>query len=289
MKSGRNKRFSKMRLSQREIKKLEQEMATEGVSTDEMVELPMGKVFKNSMVAVFDIMGFKGIVEHHSSPGAMQQLAITLNTSMKLAKSAGLWKKFFKKSKEKLVDDVRDSQDDIKVYWFSDTIIVVKSNFRDQNFVDSLGFMEFVVGAFSCMFEKGFSMRGCIDHGDCLRYDKYNYLIGLPFVRAMQSAEELDFSGLIINKEALTRLSSKILKMYGGREIDVRVNKKDLDKRYCVNWLLTTSATKFRKDAFKKKVDKVSQMYGKAINARVRNLNANTVDAMAELMRNGGS
>lgn len=283
------KRLKKRNLTPREMKDFEYEMATVGVPMCKSAEPPFGVLLKNSMVAVFDIMGFKAIIKQMSSPGAMQQLAVTLNTSMTFAKSAGLLKRIFPKLKNTIVDHACDSQNNIKVYWFSDTIILVKPDFRVGNVADSLGFMELVVDAYNCMFEKGFALRGCIDYGDCLRCDKYNYLLGLPFVRAMQSAEGLDFMGLIINEGARAHLSSKVLKMYGGREIDVRVNKKDLDTRYCVNWLRATSATKFRKDAFKKKVDKVSQMHGKTINARVRNLNANTVDAMAELMRKGGA
>ena len=285
-----NNRVRKMQITVSEIRQMEAEMANEKIKSVDSGDLPFGKLLPNSMVAVFDIMGFKSIIESNVQRGSLQMLCATLNSALTSARTEGLWEKYFPRSKNVTVKTVSKAQKEIKVYLFSDTMIIVKPEFKVRGkarVIDTLSFLEFVVGAYYEMFEKGFALRGCIDCGDCLRSDKNNFLLGVPFLQAMVSAESLDFVGLTLTDKAKRVMSLKILPHYGVRKISVRVRRGEMEDRYCLDWLKTTTKRGFCNREFKKRLEKVSKMHGKKINARVRNIIANTVNVMAELAKEG--
>ena len=134
--------------------------------------------------------------------------------------------------------------DKMRFVTFSDTIVLKcpidkpVSDFEQQRLV--MQFFLRVIFAANVMLGCGYPIRGCIDFGKVYLEEKSGLFFGRPYVNSLKISESLDFSGVVMTKEALAKYNqiippaSQVVRVLN---MPVPLNTGEFVDMDCLNWL----------------------------------------------------
>ncbi len=135
---------------------------------------------------------------------------------------------------------------------FSDTIVLKcpidkpVSDFEQQRLVMQFFFR--VIFAANVMLGCGYPIRGCVDFGKVYLEEKSELFFGRPYVNSLKISETLDFSGVVMTKEALTKYNliippnNQVVRVLN---MPVPLNTGRFVDMDCLNWLSKTDYERY--------------------------------------------
>lgn len=127
---------------------------------------------------------------------------------------------------------------------FSDTIVLkcpidkTVSDFEQQRLV--MQFFLRVIFAANVMLCCGYPVRGCVDFGKVYLEENSGLFFGRPYVNSLKISETLDFSGVVLTKEALSKYNQiipSISQVVRVLNMPVPLNSGEFVDMNCLNWL----------------------------------------------------
>lgn len=193
------------------------------------------------LVTTLDILGIRNLMQTLSDV-KLAKVASDITTAFNIAKTDA--ENVMQKQVPAFAKDLMSNFcNKVMTYNFSDTIIFsltidddVRKNISNYLFY----YFYDVVSAFYKMFESGLPVRGCIDYGSFCKGG--NLILGRPFINSFAVSESLDFSGLVITKDAFDFYDINCeIKALQTVIMDVPVKSKNgttfLRDAICANWL----------------------------------------------------
>jgi len=168
-------------------------------------------------IALFDILGFKQIVESNA-------LDEVVKTFAKFVIGASMTRSF--------VTHVYEPAE-ISFRLFSDTILVHSRDDSKEAFLNMVRFSQALVGM---MFQDGILLRGAITKGPVFISD--DVFIGTPIVRAYQMEQEQEWVGCWLEDSCIDSINSEYMAKLANDIVEYHIPLKTggVKTRLALNW-----------------------------------------------------
>ena len=177
-------------------------------------------IMQRRYIALFDILGFKQIVERNLLDRVVKAFAsFIIGTSMA----------------RKFVTDVYE-QAEISYRIFSDTILVYSEKDTKEALLNMVRFCQLMV---SMMFADGILLRGAITKGDVFISEENGVFVGKPIVRAYLMEQDQEWVGCWIDDQCIEAINAEYLVRLMNDDIveyEVPLKSGDVKRRLALNW-----------------------------------------------------
>jgi len=181
-------------------------------------------------VAFLDILGFKSILKNVGS-------ADSLGVQMSELLQASILSALTGKTANVDINQNLDVRTDIRVYQFSDAIILYTEEDKDESLYKVIVVLNLL---FAQSILRGLPLRGALTFGDL--YVNGSIIVGEPMVKASELEGRQEWSGLIVDCKINSSLLSKLKDERLVTNWDVALKKLDdkqkieLERRLVLNW-----------------------------------------------------
>lgn len=246
---------------------------------------PFCQTFKNGFVAVLDIMGFSSYIENHAEDMQMLEAQLEVAECMRWAKELAYCREYRQTKGDSFSKAFFKAKDSIQTFQFSDTLIFVLPDVKQNALISLLAFTMFVAVAVKACFDKGFPVSGAIEYGDCSYNFRENFLLGAAFVKAHEAGGRLSFSGVVVSpsvvdaqKKSLESFSKRMgaspklsipYELY--RIVKISIPKMDgsFYEGYCLDWMLDVESKRFKNSDLRQLIVDKFLAHGKTLTERV--------------------
>lgn len=201
------------------------------------------KNIENGFVAVFDILGYKSLIENNLLIKTASLVSEFIEKIPLLTKKS-LASKFEEEKFAKVDDTINDL---LKTFIISDTIVVCLPFDFDKIHDDfykkatTMYFFSYIASLLRLSCDEGLPMRGGVDHGEF--YTTFKSIAGKPFLNAFNLSEDLEFVGCALTDKAVSELSKiALIDKKGGLynnllfEYLAPLKNKREEKHYLLHW-----------------------------------------------------
>ena len=243
------------------------------------------QTFKNGFVAVLDIMGFSSYIENHTEDMQMLEAQLEVAECMRWAKEVAYCRECRQTKGDSFSRAFYKVKDSIQTFQFSDTLIFVLPDVKQDSLISLLAFTMFVAAAVKACFDKGFPVSGAIEYGDCSYNFQENFLLGAAFVKAHEAGGRLGFSGVVVSPSVVDvqekSLESASARMGASPKLSIpyelyRIVKISIPKMdgtfyegYCLDWMLDAESKKFKNSDLRQLIVDKFVAHGKTLTDRV--------------------
>lgn len=185
--------------------------------------------------------------------------------------------------------------DTMRFVTFSDTIVLkcpIDKNMSDldqQRLV--MQFFLRVIFAANVMLGCGYPVRGCVDFGKVYLEEKSGLFFGRPYVNSLKISESLDFSGVVLTKEALVKynqiipLASQVVRVLN---MPVPLNTGKFVDMDCLNWLSKKDFERYASQDIRQMLYAKFSAKGKRMGESALRKMANTENTIRAFLIQGG-
>ena len=214
------------------------------VKKNDSKETVLIKKSEFGMVALFDVLGYKSLMENAEIDYVANEILSLFNEMQNMVHSDIISLGTDSDVKSLIQEFLKN----VKWLIFSDTILISLRNFSHHSSIVWVFFLTICNSLQSKMFANGLPLRGAIAYGPYIISEKC--FAGKAIVDAYNLAESTDWSGCVLHASAEQELERIKVELDKDNSLEIRevlfetnvqkyfvpLKSGKIDNRYCINW-----------------------------------------------------